>query len=140
MTVVGSQIFTVGLRSANVPLSWVHAAAVLDFELRIAAPTEFQPSAETLAKAGGKITCTEDIQAAVDQADMVYTDVWVSMGLESEAEDRLAKLAGYQINAEVMRLANRPDEGHAAPPKTDGSQHIVAAVGDMLASGDMYDD
>ena len=47
-------------------------------------------------------------QAAVDQADMVYTDVWVSMGMESEAEDRLAKLAGYQINAEVMRLA-RPD-------------------------------
>jgi len=80
----------------------------LDFELRIAAPAEFQPSAETLAKAGGNITCTEDIQAAVDQADMVYTDVWVSMGMEAEAEDRLAKLAGYQINAEVMRLA-KPD-------------------------------
>ena len=44
-------------------------------------------------------------QTAVEQADMVYTDVWVSMGMETEAEDRLAKLAGYQINAEVMRLA-----------------------------------
>ena len=104
----GRVVTYVGDGACNVPLSWVHAAAVLDFELRIAAPTEFQPNAETLAKAGGKITCTEDIQAAVDQADMVYTDVWVSMGMESEAEDRLAKLAGYQINAEVMRLA-RPD-------------------------------
>ncbi|HAL03957.1 MAG TPA: ornithine carbamoyltransferase, partial [Verrucomicrobiales bacterium] len=91
----GRVVTYVGDGACNVPLSWVHAAAVLDFELRIAAPTEFQPSAETLAKAGGKITCTEDIQAAVDQADMVYTDVWVSMGMESEAEDRLAKLAGY---------------------------------------------
>ena len=104
----GRVVTYVGDGACNVPLSWVHAAAVLDFELRIAAPTEFQPNTETLAKAGGKITCTEDIQAAVDQADMVYTDVWVSMGMESEAEDRLAKLAGYQINAEVMRLA-RPD-------------------------------
>ena len=91
--------------ACNVPLSWVHAAAALDFELRIAAPAEFQPSEETLAKAGGNITCTEDIQSAVDQADMVYTDVWVSMGMEAEAEARLAKLAGYQINAGVMRLA-----------------------------------
>ena len=104
----GRVVTYVGDGACNVPLSWVHAAAALDFELRIAAPAEFQPSAETLAKAGGNITCTEDIQAAVDQADMVYTDVWVSMGMEAEAEDRLAKLAGYQINAEVMRLA-KPD-------------------------------
>ena len=104
----GGVVTYVGDGACNVPLSWVHAAAALDFELRIAAPKEFQPSAETLAKAGGNITCTEDIQSAVDQADMVYTDVWVSMGMEAEAEDRLAKLAGYQINAELMRLA-KPD-------------------------------
>ena len=106
---IGSKVVTyVGDGACNVPLSWVHAAAALDFELRIAAPAEFQPSAETLAKAGGNITCTEDIQSAVDQADMVYTDVWVSMGMEAEAKARLAKLAGYQINAGVMRLA-KPD-------------------------------
>ena len=104
----GGVVTYVGDGACNVPLSWVHAAAALDFELRIAAPEEFQPSAETLAKAGGNIVCTEDIQAAVDQADMVYTDVWVSMGMEAEAEDRLAKLADYQINAELMRLA-KPD-------------------------------
>ena len=52
----GRVVTYVGDGACNVPLSWVHAAAVLDFELRIAAPTEFHPSAETLAKAGGKIT------------------------------------------------------------------------------------
>ncbi len=101
----GKIIAYVGDGACNVPISWVHAAAALDFELRIAAPAEFQPNSETLSKAGGKISCTEDIQTAVDQADMVYTDVWVSMGMEAEAEDRLAKLADYQINGELMRLA-----------------------------------
>ena len=104
----GRVVTFVGDGACNVPVSWVHAAAALDFELRIAAPSEFQPSAETLAKASGNITCTEDVRAAVEGADMVYTDVWVSMGMEAEAEERLAKLVGYQINGELMRLAN-PD-------------------------------
>ena len=104
----GKVVTYVGDGGCNVPVSWVHAAAALDFELRIAAPAEFQPSAETLAKAGGNISCTEDIRAAVKGADMVYTDVWVSMGMEAEAEERLAKLAGYQINGGLMCLA-KPD-------------------------------
>ena len=98
----------IGDGACNVPVSWMHAAAALDFELRIAAPAEFQPSTKTLAKAGGTITCTEDVCAAVEGADVVYTDVWVSMGMEDEAEERLAKLASYQINGALMRLA-KPD-------------------------------
>ena len=69
----GRVVTYVGDGACNVPLSWVYAAAALDFELRIAAPAEFQPSAETLAKVGGNITCTEDVQAAVEGVDMVYT-------------------------------------------------------------------
>ena len=61
----GKVVTYVGDGACNVPVSWVHAAAALDFEFRIAAPAEFQPSAETLAKAGGNISCTEDIRAAV---------------------------------------------------------------------------
>ena len=106
--ICGRVVTYVGDGACNVPLSWVNAAAALDFELRIAAPAEFQPSAELLAKAGGNISCTDDIRTAVDGADMIYTDVWVSMGMEAEAEERLAKLAGYQINGELMRLA-KPD-------------------------------
>lgn len=101
----GKIVTYVGDGACNVPLSWVHAAAALDFELRIAAPKEFQPNNETLAKAKGNISCTEDIKSAVDGTDMVYTDVWVSMGMESEEEERINKLAEYQINSELMRLA-----------------------------------
>ena len=101
----GKIVTYVGDGACNVPLSWVHAAAALDFELRIAAPKEFQPNNETLAKTKGNISCTEDIKSAVDGTDMVYTDVWVSMGMESEEEERINKLAEYQINGELMRLA-----------------------------------
>ena len=101
----GKIVTYVGDGACNVPLSWVHAAAALDFELRIAAPKEFQPNNETLAKAKGNISCTEDIKSAVNGTDMVYTDVWVSMGMESEEEERINKLAEYQINGELMRLA-----------------------------------
>ena len=101
----GKIVTYVGDGACNVPLSWVHAAAALDFELRIAAPKEFQPNYETLAKTKGNISCTEDIKSAVDGTDMVYTDVWVSMGMESEEEERINKLAEYQINGELMRLA-----------------------------------
>ena len=104
----GKVVTYVGDGACNVPLSWVHAAAALDFELRIAAPKEFQPNSEILAKAKGNISCTEDIKSAVDGTDMVYTDVWVSMGMESEEEERLNKLGSYQINSELMRLA-KPD-------------------------------
>ena len=107
-SIQGKVVTYVGDGACNVPLSWVHAAAALDFELRIAAPKEFQPNSEILAKAKGNISCTEDIKSAVDGTDMVYTDVWVSMGMESEEEERLNKLGSYQINSELMRLA-KPD-------------------------------
>ena len=56
----GKVVTFVGDGACNVPLSWVHAAAALDFELRIAAPSEFQPSAETLAKARAPMRAAED--------------------------------------------------------------------------------
>jgi len=101
----GKVVTFIGDGACNVPVSWMHAAAALDFELRIAAPAEFQPNTETLARTGGNIICTADVRAAVEGADVVYTDVWVSMGMEDEAEERLAKLASYQINGSLMRLA-----------------------------------
>ncbi|HJN88743.1 MAG TPA: ornithine carbamoyltransferase [Verrucomicrobiota bacterium] len=104
----GKVVAYIGDGACNIPVSWVYASAALGFELRIAAPAEFQPGAETLAKSGGNIVCTEDVRAGVEGADMVYTDVWVSMGMEAEAEERLAKLAGYQINGDLMHLA-KPD-------------------------------
>lgn len=107
-SIAGKVVTFVGDGACNVPLSWVFAAAKLGFELRIAAPKPFQPSAEILKRAGGKIVVTEDVKAAASGADLLYTDVWVSMGKEKEAAERLKLLGGYQINAALVKLA-KPD-------------------------------
>jgi len=103
----GKTITFIGDGAGNVAQSWIWAASKLNFKLRIAAPKAFQPSPELIAKAGGDIMVTEDVQAAAAGADVLYTDVWVSMGTEKESEYRLAQMQGYQINSELLQ--------HAAP-------------------------
>jgi len=103
--IAGKVVTFVGDGACNVPVSWIFAAAKLGFELRIAAPKAFQPAAEILKRAGGNIMVTEDLQAAATGADMLYTDVWVSMGKEAEAAERIRVLGGYQINAALVKLA-----------------------------------
>jgi ornithine carbamoyltransferase len=95
----------VGDGACNVPVSWIFAAAKLGFELRIAAPKKFQPAAAILKRAGGKIICTQDLKAAARGADVLYTDVWVSMGKEAEAAARIKVLKNYQINQALVKLA-----------------------------------
>jgi ornithine carbamoyltransferase len=85
--------------------SWIFAAAKMNFELRIAAPKQFQPSDAVLKRAGGKISCTEDVEEAAKGADLLYTDVWVSMGKEAESAERLKLLSGHQINRKLVKLA-----------------------------------
>lgn len=104
----GKVVTFIGDGGSNVVTSWIFAAARLGFELRVAAPKAFQPSARLLSRAGGKIVCTADIDSAAAGADALYTDVWVSMGKESESEERIRQLSGYQINAHAVKLA-RPD-------------------------------
>jgi ornithine carbamoyltransferase len=103
--VAGKVVTFIGDGACNMPGSWIFAAAKLNFELRIAAPKEFQPSPEILKRAGGKIIVMEDLQAAATGADLLYTDVWVSMGKEAEAANRIKILGGYQINRKLLKLA-----------------------------------
>jgi ornithine carbamoyltransferase len=103
--IAGKVITFVGDGACNVPVSWMFAAAKLGFELRLAAPKQFQPDAALLRRAGGKIFCTEDLKLAAEGADVLYTDVWVSMGKEAESAERLKALAGYQINERLVKLA-----------------------------------
>jgi len=95
----------VGDGACNVVNSWIFAAAKLGFELRIAAPKSFQPAGDLLRRSGAKIICTEDLKAAAAGADVLYTDVWVSMGKEAESTARIEQLAGYQIDAQLVKLA-----------------------------------
>jgi ornithine carbamoyltransferase len=101
----GKVVTFLGDGACNVANSWIFAAARLGFELRIAAPKAFQPAPALLKRAGGKVLCTADIKAAAAGADVLYTDVWVSMGKEAESAERIKQMSGYQLNAEVVKLA-----------------------------------
>jgi ornithine carbamoyltransferase len=95
----------VGDGACNVPISLMWAASKLGFDLRIAAPPGFQPDAALLARLGKRVTVTTDVAGAAAGADVLYTDVWVSMGKEEEAEFRIAQLGSYQINAALVAKA-----------------------------------
>ncbi len=101
----GKVVAFIGDGACNVPVSWIFAAAKLGFELRIAAPRAFQPPSALLSRAGGNIHCTEDLESAAAGADLLYTDVWVSMGKEAEAAERIRQMEKYQINGELLRVA-----------------------------------
>lgn len=104
----GKVVTFAGDGASNVATSWIFAAAKLGFELRIAAPKSFQPPATLLRRAGGKVVCTDDLKAAASGADVLYTDVWVSMGKEAESAERLRQMNGYQLNGAITQLA-QPD-------------------------------
>lgn len=106
-SIEGKTVAFIGDGACNVANSWIWAAAKLNFNLRIAAPEKFQPSAELLQRAGGKTSITTDIKAAAEGADLLYTDVWISMGKEAEAKERVATLTGYQINQPLVKLAKK---------------------------------
>jgi len=103
--IAGKVVTFIGDGACNMPTSWIFAAAKLGFELRIAAPRNYQPSPEILKRAGVGTIVTEDLKAAASGADLLYTDVWVSMGKEAESAHRIQELAGYQINKALVKLA-----------------------------------
>jgi ornithine carbamoyltransferase len=92
----------------NMSQSYINAAVLFDFKLNLAVPHGYEPSEALLKEAGDRVTLVRDPRDAVRNADLVTTDVWTSMGLEDEQEERRRDLAGYQVNGELMKLA-RPD-------------------------------
>jgi ornithine carbamoyltransferase len=91
----------------NVLASWIHAAVRLDFELRIATPPELAPPPQliTWAKSNAaRVSVTSDPFQAVDKADAIVTDCWVSMG-DRDEKRRHNLLAPYQVNAKLMAAA-----------------------------------
>lgn len=103
----GRKVCFLGDGDCNVARSWIWASARLGFELCIGAPGPFQPAASFMERVlGGTVTVEADPMKAVAGCDVVYTDVWVSMGKEAESADRLKILGGYQINDELMAAAN----------------------------------
>ncbi len=91
----------------NVANSWLNAASIFGFELRLACPDGYDPDPDILAGATSKtrILLTRDVREAVSGAHVVNTDVWASMGHETQTEERATAFGGYSVTQEVMQSA-----------------------------------
>ena len=91
----------------NMANSLIVGGIKMGMEVSVACPEGYQPDAEimTWAKENGTFTCTDNILEAAKDADVLYTDVWASMGQEDEKAQREKVFRGYQINDEVMAVA-----------------------------------
>ncbi len=91
----------------NMANSWLNAAALMGFDLRLACPEGYDPDSEILEAARSKtnVHLTRDPEEAVRDADVVNTDVWASMGQEEEAEARIAAFKGFMVDNNLMALS-----------------------------------
>jgi ornithine carbamoyltransferase len=96
----------------NVCHSWLYGAARTGIELHVACPKGYEPDADVVAAScqeaeasGGRIALLNDARAAAEGADVLYTDVWTSMGQEAEAEKRRHDFRGFQVDAALLNLA-----------------------------------
>ncbi len=121
----------------NVAVSWIHAAARLDFTLRLACPPQLNPSKSIMdwaRKEGANVTLTDDAQEAARGADCVVTDTWVSMG-DTDVSRRKQLLAPYAVDDALMKTAKQDAifmhclpayRGHEVSESViDGKQSVV---------------
>lgn len=111
----GKNLVYVGDGRNNMANSLLVTSAILGVNITILAPADLQPAAEIqaiaaekAAQSGSRITITADT-AAVNGADIIYTDVWVSMGEEDQYAERIEKLMPYQVNAALFAKTENPD-------------------------------
>ena len=90
----------------NMCHSYINAAKILGFNLRIACPEGYEPSPSVVAAAGDAVTIEPDPKIAASGAHLLVTDVWASMGQEAEANERNSALQTYQLNRELLDLAD----------------------------------
>ncbi len=100
-SIKGKTVAFIGDAACNVPRSWVFAAELLGFHLHLAAPKGYQSTVQN-----SHTQFFTSPQEAAKGAHLLYTDVWVSMGMESEAAVREKAFQGYQLNHELLKLAS----------------------------------
>lgn len=105
-TLAGRKICYIG-DGNNMTNSIIVGCIKMGMEVSVACPKGYEPDADIMAwaKENGKFTCTENILEAAKDSDVLYTDVWASMGQEAEAEERKKIFKDYQINSTVMSVA-----------------------------------
>jgi ornithine carbamoyltransferase len=103
----GIKIAYIGDGSNNMAHSWIQMAGRIGLTLSIATPSSYPPDKKILESSDLKnIEITDDIKKAAKNADVLYTDVWVSMGQEIEREKRLNQFKNYQINKDILKIAS----------------------------------
>ena len=130
----GKKIAWIG-DGCNVCQTYMQAAAIFDFELSIATPSNYKPSEIFIQKYQKNISFTNDPMDACKDADIVVTDVWTSMGQESEKNQRESAFSGFQVNELMMNQARKDAvfmhclpayRGiEVSPEVIDGSQSVV---------------
>jgi ornithine carbamoyltransferase len=123
--IAGKKIAFIGDCACNVARSWVYAAEILKFNLALAGPDGYLSTVTNPF-----VTQTHDVKEAARGADVLYTDVWVSMGLEAEKAKRAAAFQGYQINSALVALAKK----HAIV------QHCLPAYRDQEISAELLEE
>ena len=113
----------------NVCHSWMNAARQLDFELVVSCPEGYEPDPQLLAACEQQVSIERNPAVAVAGAHLLITDVWASMGQESEQAHRAAKLAPYQLNRALLEKA-APDALY---------MHCLPAHRDEEISGELMD-
>lgn len=113
----------------NVCHSWMNAARQLDFELVVSCPEGYEPDPQLLAACEQQVSIERNPAVAVAEAHLLITDVWASMGQESEQAHRAARLAPYQLNRELLEKA-APDALY---------MHCLPAHRDEEISGELMD-
>ena len=91
----------------NMCHSYINAARLLDFKLRIACPEGYDPDADLLNAASDRVSIIRDPKQACTGTDLIVTDVWASMGQEEEQKQREQDFNQYQVTEELMALANK---------------------------------
>jgi len=91
----------------NMCHSYINAAQQFDFKLHVATPAAYKPDARIVATAGDRVTLFEQPLEAARDSDLVVTDVWASMGQEEQQSERQKQFSAYQVNRELMALADK---------------------------------
>jgi ornithine carbamoyltransferase len=92
----------------NVAHSWIHAASVIGFELVLACPSRYHPLPEVLGVSGPNIRLVDDPKEAAEGADIINTDVWISMGQEDQRDKKVSDFKGFQVDKALVSLS-KPD-------------------------------
>lgn len=137
-SIEGATVTWLGAGNTNMSNSFINTAKLLNFTLNIACPADLAPDEQLMKKCAGHVklfTGTEDATAACEGADAIVTDVWASMGQEKDSAQLTKLLSPYQVNDELMKLANKDAifmhclPAHRGEEVTasviDGSQSVV---------------